>query len=131
MKVAFLFPGQGAQEPGMLHALPDHPAVAATLAEASAVLGERLLDLDSEPALAGNRAVTMRNTNNLVQVVLNGGFAPATYGNPLPYGMPPFMLQLNDEEIAQVLSHIRSAWGNQASGVSEFDISRLRRAQSH
>ena len=83
------------------------------------------------PALAGNRAVTMRNTNNLVQVVLNGGFAPATYGNPRPYGMPPFMLQLNDEEIAQVLSHIRSAWGNQASGVSEFDISRLRRAQSH
>ena len=57
MKVAFLFPGQGAQEPGMLHALPDHPAVAATLAEASAVLGERLLDLDSEPALAGNRNV--------------------------------------------------------------------------
>ena len=34
MKVAYLFPGQGAQEPGMLHALPDHPAVAATLAAA-------------------------------------------------------------------------------------------------
>ena len=34
MKVAYLFPGQGAQEPGMLHALPNHPAVAATLAAA-------------------------------------------------------------------------------------------------
>ena len=83
------------------------------------------------PALAGNRNVTMDNTNNLVQVVLHGGFAPATQGNPRPYGMPPFMLQLNDEEVAQVLSHIRTAWGNQASAVSEFDISRLRRAQSH
>jgi mono/diheme cytochrome c family protein len=83
------------------------------------------------PALAGNRAVTMDNTNNLVQVVLGGGFAPATRDNPRPYGMPPFMLQLNDDEVAQVLSHIRTSWGNQASGVSEFDISRLRRAQSH
>ncbi|EYF07112.1 ACP S-malonyltransferase [Chondromyces apiculatus] len=39
MTVAFLCPGQGVQTPGMLDKLPDHPAVAATLAEASAVLG--------------------------------------------------------------------------------------------
>jgi len=59
MTTAFLFPGQGAQEPGMLHALPDHPVVAATLAEASAVLGEDLLDLDTEAALRGNRSVQL------------------------------------------------------------------------
>jgi malonate decarboxylase epsilon subunit len=59
MKTAFLFPGQGAQEPGMLHALPEHPAVAGTLAEAASVLGENLLDLDSEAALAGNRSVQL------------------------------------------------------------------------
>ncbi|MGR6919173.1 ACP S-malonyltransferase [[Actinomadura] parvosata] len=38
MKVAFLYPGQGTQRPGMLHDLPCHPAVAETLAEAERVL---------------------------------------------------------------------------------------------
>ncbi|MDB5946811.1 MAG: cytochrome c, partial [Ramlibacter sp.] len=44
------------------------------------------------PSLAGNRAVLMSETANLVQVVLNGGFAPATQGNPRPFGMPPYVL---------------------------------------
>jgi [acyl-carrier-protein] S-malonyltransferase len=37
---AFVFPGQGSQSVGMLDAWGDHPAVTATLAEASAALGE-------------------------------------------------------------------------------------------
>jgi len=37
---AFVFPGQGSQSVGMLDAWGDHPAVVATLAEASAALGE-------------------------------------------------------------------------------------------
>lgn len=81
------------------------------------------------PALAGNRAVTMAQTQNLVRTVLGGGFAPATAGNPQPYGMPPFMLQLGDGELAAVLTYIRSAWGNQASAISEFDINQQRRSQ--
>jgi [acyl-carrier-protein] S-malonyltransferase len=37
---AFVFPGQGSQSVGMLDAWGDHPAVVATLKEASAALGE-------------------------------------------------------------------------------------------
>ena len=37
---AFVFPGQGSQSVGMLNAWGDHPAVRATLAEASEALGE-------------------------------------------------------------------------------------------
>jgi [acyl-carrier-protein] S-malonyltransferase len=37
---AFVFPGQGAQSVGMLDGFSDHPAVRATLAEASDALGE-------------------------------------------------------------------------------------------
>jgi [acyl-carrier-protein] S-malonyltransferase len=37
---AFVFPGQGSQAVGMLNAWGDHPAVRATLAEASEALGE-------------------------------------------------------------------------------------------
>ena len=78
------------------------------------------------PALAGNRAVLMPQTANLVQIVLNGGYAPATAGNPRPYGMPPFVLVLSDSDVAEVLTHIRSSWGNQAIGVSTFDVNRVR-----
>ncbi|PKO45012.1 MAG: alcohol dehydrogenase [Betaproteobacteria bacterium HGW-Betaproteobacteria-3] len=78
------------------------------------------------PALAGNRAVTMASPVNLVQIVLHGGFAPATQGNPRPFGMPPFMLVLNEHEIAALLTHIRTQWGNQAGAVSELDVLRVR-----
>ena len=74
------------------------------------------------PRLAGNRAVTLPVTANLVQVTIHGAFAPATGGNPRPFGMPPFALTLSDADIAAVLTYIRNAWGNQASGVSELDV---------
>ncbi len=83
------------------------------------------------PALAHNRTVTMGNTTNLVQTVLYGGFAPATAGNPQPFGMPPYILQLNDKETAAVLTHIRQSWGNQAPEVTELDINRARDRQAH
>ncbi len=78
------------------------------------------------PALAGNRAVTLATPVNLVQVVLNGGFAAATAGNPRPFGMPPYALILSDYDVAAVLSYVRTAWGNQAGGVTAQDVDRLR-----
>jgi mono/diheme cytochrome c family protein len=69
------------------------------------------------PPLAGNRAVTMPVTANLVQVVLGGGFPPATEGNPRPFGMPPFVTVLSDADIAAVLTHMRTSWGNQAASL--------------
>jgi len=77
------------------------------------------------PALAGNRAVTMKPTVNLVQIVLNGGYAPATQGNPRPFGMPPFVLVLSDGDMAAVLTHIRTSWGNRASAVTPLEVNRL------
>jgi cytochrome c553 len=82
------------------------------------------------PALAGNRAVTLQPPNNLIHTVLSGGFAPATAGNPRPFGMPPFVLQLRDADLAAILSYIRNAWGNRADGISEFDINNFRRSQA-
>ena len=78
------------------------------------------------PALAGNRAVTMASPVNLVQVVLHGGYAPATAGNPRPYGMPPFVMDLNDKEIASVLSYIRGSWGHTAAEVTAVDVNKAR-----
>jgi malonate decarboxylase epsilon subunit len=51
MNFALMFPGQGAQSPGFLHALPEHTAVRETLEEASGLLAHDVLTLDTEAAL--------------------------------------------------------------------------------
>ncbi|MBE3031793.1 MAG: ACP S-malonyltransferase, partial [Actinobacteria bacterium] len=48
MTFAFVFPGQGSQSVGMLNAFAGHPAVAATLAEASDALGQDIGKLIAE-----------------------------------------------------------------------------------
>ena len=78
------------------------------------------------PALAGNRAVTMPSTANLVQVVLHGGFAPATRGHPRPFGMPPFATVLSDAEVAAVITYIRASWNNKAAPMTELAVTQQR-----
>jgi malonate decarboxylase epsilon subunit len=51
MTIAYLFPGQGSQRPGMLHALPDHPEARATLQEASDILHQDAYGLDEAQVL--------------------------------------------------------------------------------
>ena len=81
------------------------------------------------PALAGHRAVRQNDTTNLVQTVLYGGYPPAIAGNPRPYGMPPFILTLDDKDIAAVLTHLRSQWGNHAREVTPLEVNRIRASQ--
>jgi len=57
MSSLFAFPGQGAQQPGMLHTLP--AGAECLLEEASDTLGEAVLALDTATALQGTRAVQL------------------------------------------------------------------------
>jgi mono/diheme cytochrome c family protein len=47
-------------------------------------------------------------------------------GHTYDGAMPPFGKQLNDGEIARILTHARSAWGNQAAAIPEADVRRVR-----
>ena len=81
------------------------------------------------PALAGNRAVLLSDPTNLVQNVLYGGYAPVTAGHPRPFGMPPFVLELEDRDIAAVLTHLRTALQSpqqQAGEVTPLQVNRIR-----
>ncbi len=84
---------------------------------------------DAYPALANNRAVLLNDPTNLVQSVLYGGYPVATALNPRPFGMPPYILTLEDREIAAVLTHLRTQWGNQASEVTPLQVNRIRSLQ--
>ena len=68
----------------------------------------------------------LHNPTNLVQIVLYGGYAPATQGNPRPFGMPPFVLQLSNKDTADILTFIRSNWGNTAPAVTELEVNQAR-----
>lgn len=81
---------------------------------------------DIYPPLAGNRSVTMISPLNTIRSVLYGGYPPSTAGNLRPYGMPPYQHIIHDNEIAQVVSYIRNAWGNFGSLVSPFDVDQSR-----
>src|SRR5690348_7785978 len=70
MKLAFVFPGQGSQQVGMMQCYAAHPVVKETFTSASAVLGEDLWTLvESGPAEALNL------TRNTQPVMLTAGVA--------------------------------------------------------
>ncbi len=78
------------------------------------------------PPLNGNTSVTEPTGINAIRSVLLGGFAPATTANPMPYSMPPFAQQLNDGDIAALVTWIRQSWSNQAGAVQPGDVARYR-----
>ena len=74
------------------------------------------------PPLAHNREVTGVSVIDPIRVVLYGGFAPGTGGDPRPVGMPPYAQSLDDAQIAAVLTYVRGAWGNAADPVDVGEI---------
>jgi mono/diheme cytochrome c family protein len=79
------------------------------------------------PALAGNSAVLPDDPGSLVRVVLAGGRMPATEGGGFPFAMPGFT-RLSDAEVADVLTFIRSSWGNNAPPVRPTDVADARKS---
>ncbi len=80
------------------------------------------------PPLAGNQSIQMVSAVNAIRMVLNGGYPPGTAGNPMPYGMPPFAHRLSDDEVAAVVTFIRTSWGNRGEPVSARQANELRAA---
>ena len=63
----------------------------------------------------------------MAAIVLHGINGKLTVkGNTYTGAMPAFKDQLPDAEIAAVLTHIRSTWGNQADAVTADTIGQVR-----
>ncbi len=78
------------------------------------------------PALAGNPSVLTKDTTSLIRLLVEGGNSPATMSGPPRQRMPAFAGTLVDAQMGQVLTYIRSAWGNDAQPISGNDVSALR-----
>jgi mono/diheme cytochrome c family protein len=78
------------------------------------------------PKIAGNSSVLAQDPNSLIRLVLAGSALPGTTAAPSPLGMPGFGWRLSNEEVAQLLTFIRSSWGNRASSVTAGEVARVR-----
>ena len=79
------------------------------------------------PPLAGSGWVAGKETT-LVAIVLHGINGPLTVkGNPFNGAMPAFQGQLQDAELAAVLTHVRSQWGNTGAPVSADTVAAVRK----
>jgi len=70
MSVAFVFPGQGSQQTGMMEGFVGHPVVRATFAEASELLGDDLWSLVEQ-----GPAESLNLTRNTQPLMLTAGVA--------------------------------------------------------
>jgi mono/diheme cytochrome c family protein len=78
------------------------------------------------PMITGNSSVLAQDPNSLIHLVLAGSALPGTAAAPSPLGMPGFAWRLSNEEVAQLLTFIRTSWGNQASSVTASEVARIR-----
>lgn len=80
------------------------------------------------PALAGNSAVLPDDPASLIRIVLAGGRMPVT-GDDLyrAFAMPGFA-KLSDAEVADVVTFIRTSWGNNAPPVSAGEVASARKS---
>jgi cbb3-type cytochrome c oxidase subunit III len=75
------------------------------------------------PPLAGNPAVTATDPSTIVGIIVNGRSGPLTVNGKAYNGtMPAWKGRLSNPDIAAVATYIRSAWGNNASGVTEQEV---------
>lgn len=78
------------------------------------------------PPLAGSEWVIGRETTTAA-ILLHGITGPLQVkGSAFNGAMPPFKDQLDDAQIAAVLSHVRSQWGNSAAPVAAEVVAQVR-----
>jgi mono/diheme cytochrome c family protein len=78
------------------------------------------------PAVANSSMARAEDPTTVIRIVLRGARSVATAAEPTAPGMPSYGWQLNDSQVADVLTYIRNAWGNASPAVSPDEVARLR-----
>ena len=78
------------------------------------------------PPLNGNPGIVAANPTTLLHITLTGWKTPQTAAHPRVYTMPGFA-RLADDEIAEILSFVRSSWGNDAPPIKPAQVAQMRK----
>ena len=80
------------------------------------------------PPLAGSEWVGGK-PERIIEIVLHGLQGPLTVaGKKFNLVMPPHKDSLTDEQIADIISYVRSSWGHQHSPVDQKQVTAMRKA---
>ncbi|MGH8413172.1 MAG: c-type cytochrome, partial [Gammaproteobacteria bacterium] len=82
------------------------------------------------PPLKGNAAVLEPDPSKQIDVVLNGLQGQNVGGTVYATPMPQFGKLLNDAEIADIINHERSSWGNKAKQITSSEVKARRAADA-
>ena len=74
------------------------------------------------PPLAGDATVQAGDPSEHITTVLHGLHGKTIGGVTYAAAMPPFGPQLKDEDVAAVINHERSSWGNRAPTVKPEEV---------
>ncbi len=80
------------------------------------------------PALALSPTVNAKDPASLIKIALQGAVMPGTKAAPTQFGMPGFGDRLSDGDVADVLTYIRSNWGNNAPAVTADMVAKVRKS---
>lgn len=80
------------------------------------------------PPLAGDPVVTAEDPTKHIEVILNGAQGSTIGGQTYNSPMPAFGSRFSNEEIAAIVNHERTSWGNEAPTVTTDDIAKPRAA---
>jgi mono/diheme cytochrome c family protein len=78
------------------------------------------------PSVAESSMVRSDDPTTSIRIVLRGARSVGTQAQPTAPGMPAYGRQLDDDEIASVLSYIRSRWGGIADPIASEQVSKVR-----
>ncbi|WP_179401006.1 c-type cytochrome [Burkholderia guangdongensis] len=79
------------------------------------------------PALGGNPVVQDADPASLIHVVLEGAALQGTLTAPSTFTMPAFGWRLSDEDVADVVTFVRTSWGNAGAPVTAAQVAKIRK----
>jgi mono/diheme cytochrome c family protein len=79
------------------------------------------------PSVANSAMVRSDDPTTSIRIVLRGARSVGTSAQPTAPGMPSYSRQLDDKQIAAVLTYIRNTWGSAAAPVKADDVAAVRR----
>ena len=81
------------------------------------------------PPLPGNANLQSADASSTLRIILDGAETVTTPRAPNKGSMPAYAKKLSDQEIADVTTYMRNAWGNAAPAVTPAQVAKARNGQ--